>query len=106
MGTDKDILSDRQDKASGKNASHRKISSRQIAAMTGVILLALLYLITLAAAILDSSASGRLMWMCLFATIAIPILIWIYIWMYGKLTGKKTMNDPDFNTGKDETGES
>ncbi len=78
-----------------KKPKDKRITSKQIVAMTGVILLALLYVITLIVAIVDSSASGRLLWMCLFATVAIPMLIWIYIWMYGKLTGRKTMTDPD-----------
>lgn len=105
MNTDNNIhsnLSDIQSAAREKEDPPRKITSRQIVAMTGVILLVLLYVVTLAVSIVDSSASGRLMWMCLFATIAVPILIWIYVWMYGKLTGKKTMSDPDFGAeGRD-----
>ncbi len=77
-----------------ENKQKKGITSKQVVAMTGVILLVLLYAITLAAAILDTSASGSLLWMCLFATIAVPILIWLYTWMYGKLTGKKTISDP------------
>lgn len=72
----------------------KSITSKQVVAMAGVVLLVLLYLITLAAAVLDNSASGSLLWMCLFATIAVPILIWLYTWMYGKLTGRKTISDP------------
>lgn len=71
----------------------KAVTSKQIVAMAGVILLALLYVITLIVAIADNSASGRLIWMCLFATIAIPMLIWIYAWIYGKLTGKPTLSD-------------
>ena len=78
-----------------KKPKDKRITSKQIVAMAGVVLLALLYVITLIVAIVDSSASGRLLWMCLFATVAIPLLIWVYIWMYGKLTGHKTMTDPD-----------
>ena len=78
-----------------------RITSRQIVAMAGVILLVLLYAATLAAAIVDSSASGSLFRICLFATVAVPILIWVYTWMYGKLTGRKTMADPDPHAGKE-----
>lgn len=91
----------KDNKETVKNSKGKKITSRQIVAMAGVILLALLYVVTLVVAIVDSSASGRLLWMCLFATIAIPILIWVYIWMYGKLTGRKTMTDPDSDAGTD-----
>lgn len=73
----------------------RKVTSKQVVAIIGIVLLVLMYLVTLLAAFFDSSASGRLFWMCLFSTIAIPLLIWIYTWMYGKLTGKHTLTDSD-----------
>lgn len=95
MNTDDQIHPSIQNTAQERETPPRRITSRQVVAMAGVILLVLLYIVTLAVSIVDSSASGRLIWMCLFATIAVPILIWIYIWMYGKLTGKKTMSDPD-----------
>lgn len=74
-------------------AQKKRITSKQIVALTGVILLVLLYVAALAAALFDSSASGKLFQICLFATVAVPVLIWVYIWMYGKLTGKKTISD-------------
>ena len=67
--------------------------------MGGVILLVLLYLVTLVVAFVDQSASGKLFALCLFATIAIPFLIWIYVWMYGKLTNKHTF--ADFDAGQE-----
>lgn len=70
-----------------------KITSRQVVAMTGIILLVLLYIIALIAAIADTSSSGKLFMLCLFATVAIPILIWIYTWMYGKLRNRQTFAD-------------
>lgn len=89
-------MSDNQE----KNSQHkRKITSKQVVAMIGVILLVAMYLITLIVAIFDQDASGRLFQACLVATIAIPLLIWLYIWMYGKLTGKHTMADPDLHIG-------
>ena len=74
--------------------SKKKITSRQAAAIAGIVLLVLLYVVTLAAAILDSSSSARWFWTCLFATIAVPLLVWIYSWMYGKLTGKSVEANP------------
>ena len=47
----------------------------------------------------DSSASQRLFWTCLYTTMAIPILIWVYTWMYGKLTRKHTFADFDLFPG-------
>ncbi|MCH5343829.1 MAG: hypothetical protein J1E64_07300 [Acetatifactor sp.] len=73
----------------------KKITSKQVVALVGVILLVLLYLVTLIVAIVDTSSSGRLFAMCLFATIAFPLLIWIYTWLYGKLTGKRAIGDPN-----------
>lgn len=70
-----------------------RITSKQVVAIVGIVLLVLLYLVTLFAAIFDNSASGSLFWMCLFATVAIPLLIWIYTWMYGKLKGRHTIAD-------------
>lgn len=82
------------------NQPKKKTTSKQIVAIVGVVLLILLYVITLFAAIFDSSASGRMFQACLFATVAIPLLIWIYTWMWGKFTGKSTI--ADLNIGKAE----
>ncbi len=73
----------------------KKIISKQVVAIIGIVLLVLMYIMALIAAIVDSSASGRLFWSCLYATVVIPILIWIYTWMYGKLTPKHTFADFD-----------
>lgn len=78
-----------------KHRPKKKITSRQVVALGGVILLAALYLITLVVAIADRDSSGRLFQACLVGTVSIPLLIWIYIWMYGKLRGKHTMADLD-----------
>lgn len=82
-----------------QNKDKKKVTSKQVVAMTGVILLVLLYVVTLIVSIIDKSASGQWFMICLMATVAIPILIWIYTWMYGKLTGKKTIADVNANFG-------
>ena len=79
----------------------KKVTSKQIAAIIGIVLLVLLYVVTLIVAFIDTSASGTLFLLCLFATIAVPVLIWIYTWMYGKLTGRHTFADPNLNFGVD-----
>lgn len=81
--------------SSNKKGTHNKITSKQIVAIAGVVLLAALYVITLIVAFADNSASGKLFSLCLFATVAIPLLIWIYTWMYGKLTNRHTFADLD-----------
>lgn len=85
-----------------QNKDKKKVTSKQVVAMTGVILLVLLYVVTLIVSIVDKSASGQWFMICLMATVAIPILIWIYTWMYGKLTGKKTIADVNANFGPDD----
>jgi amino acid transporter len=77
------------------DAEKRRITSKQIVAWVGIVLLLALYIITLLVAIFDTSSSGKLFALCLFATVAIPLLIWIYTWMYGKLTGRRTIADFD-----------
>ena len=77
----------------------KKITSKQVVAVIGIVLLVLMYIVTLITAIVDSSASQRLFWACLYATMAIPILIWVYTWMYGKLTRKHTFADFDLFPG-------
>ena len=70
-----------------------KMTSKQIFAIVGISVLVLLYIVTLLAAIFDSSASHALFATCLLATVAIPLLIWIYTWMFGKLTNRSTFAD-------------
>ena len=85
-----------------KDNNKKKVTSKQVVAMTGVIFLVLMYLVTLIVAIVDSSSSGKLFALCLYATIAVPILIWIYTWMYGKLTNKHTFADFDLDKDKED----
>ena len=75
------------------NDQKNKMTSKQIFAIIGIVVLVLLYLITLLAAIFDSSATHALFASCLLATVAIPLLIWIYTWMFGKLTNRSTFAD-------------
>lgn len=67
----------------------KKMTSRRIFALIGVVILVLMYLVTLIAAITDSSATGRLFALSLYASIALPILIWVYSWLIRKLTDRK-----------------
>ncbi|MCR5477715.1 MAG: hypothetical protein K6E92_08875 [Lachnospiraceae bacterium] len=74
----------------------KNMTPKRIAALLIVILLVFLYLITLIAAIFDPSKSGQLFGLCLFATVAIPLMAYIYIYLYGKVTGKHTIaSTPD-----------
>lgn len=86
--------SDKSDKSNSKNKKS-KITSRQIVAMAGVILLVLLYVVTLILAVTDNSASGKFFALSLGCTLIIPIILFLYSWMYGRITGNKAIGDPD-----------
>ena len=76
-----------------KPSEKQKITSKQVVALAGVALLLLLYLAALIAALADRTASGKWFQLCIYATVAVPILIWVYTWIYGKLTGRHTIAD-------------
>lgn len=85
-----------KENASGKSytpENRKKMTSKQLVALIGAALLVVLYIATLIVAILDNSDSGRWFMTCIFATVAVPMLIWIYTWLYGKFTGKHTIAD-------------
>lgn len=71
----------------------KKWNAKRIAALTAVVLLVAMYVITLVAAIFDASASGILFRACLIGTIVVPVMAWGFIWLYGQMTGKKTIAD-------------
>lgn len=72
-----------------------KMTSKRVLALIGVGLLLALYLVTLGVAVLGGEGTGRLLILCLAATVLVPVLIWIYTWVYGKFTGRKTIaSDP------------
>lgn len=76
----------------------KKITSKQVVAIIGIVLLLSLYILSLVMAFLDTSDSGKWFGLSLIATIIVPILIWIYTWLYGKMTGKHTITDlPEIN---------
>lgn len=79
----------------------KKVTSKQVVALIGVILLVILYIVTLIVAIFDNSDSGKWFMGCILATVAVPLLIWIYTWMYGKLTGRHTIADAKQGLGAD-----
>ena len=62
-----------------------KRTAKQIAALIGVALLGLLYVLLLVFALFDFEGSDMMFRACLIGTIAIPVLIWIYMYLYDKL---------------------
>lgn len=82
--------------------SRKKVTSKQVVAIIGIVLLVLMYIAALVAAVADKSASGNLFRVCLYATVVIPIIIWVYTWMYGKLAQKHTFADFDLGGNAEE----
>lgn len=72
------------DEEKNENNAERKPAPKQIAALICVALLAAMYVITLIAAFLDVTDTGRLFAACLAATVGLPILLWIFIYFGSK----------------------
>lgn len=70
---------------------------KQIAAIIGILILVGLYVATFVFALIDSPNSGRMFQASLFATVAVPILLWIYIWLFQKWKERKSP-EQDENT--------
>lgn len=64
---------------------------KRIAAITGIVLLAALYLVTLCLAIFGNEHTNTWFMACIAATIIVPILIYVYLWLYKML--KKDVAD-------------
>lgn len=69
-----------------------KRTAKQIAALIGVALLVLLYVLLLIFALFDFEGSETMFRVCLIGTVAIPILIWIYMYLYDKLVKNREGN--------------
>jgi len=69
-----------------------KRTAKQIAALLGIALLVLLYILLLVFAIFDFEGSDILFRACLIGTVTIPILIWIYMYLYDKLKQNRDGN--------------
>lgn len=78
---------------------------KRIIALAGVIILALLYVITLIAAIADSTATMDFFRASVAATILIPAMLYIYMmvykWQQGKNSENKETNNNETNNKKD-----
>ena len=69
-----------------------KRTAKQIAALIGVALLVLLYVLLLVFALFDFEGGENMFRVCLIGTVAIPILIWIYMYLYDKLVKNREGN--------------
>lgn len=65
---------------------------RQILAIIGIVLLAVMYLSTIFFAIFDKSQTMGMFKASVGLTIVIPILIWLYTFLYKLISGHKDEN--------------
>lgn len=65
---------------------------KRIAAITGIVILVSLYLITLISAIFTTQYSGKLFLACIYATFVVPVMIYAYLLVYKIL---KKIGHPD-----------
>jgi len=79
-----------------------KKTAKQIAALLGVALLVLLYLLLLVFAIFDFEGSEAMFRACLIGTVVIPLLLWIYIYLFDKLKQSRngTVSNEDITLHK------
>ena len=66
-----------------------KRTAKQLAALLGVALLVLMYVLLLIFAICDFEGSEMMFRICLMATFIIPLLIWIYIYLYDRMKASR-----------------
>lgn len=71
-----------------KNSGHH-ITLRQVLAIAGIVILVLLYAALLFSAIFDRSETFDLFFICLFATMAVPLLLWIYIRLFDNVRRRR-----------------
>lgn len=82
-----------------------KKKAKQIAALSCVILLVLLYVATLIVSLLDFPGSEKLFAACLLATIGLPILLWIYVWAIGVWVERKKAMKESEDASAEESGD-
>lgn len=68
---------------------------RRVAALSAIILLAGLYLVTFFLAITGDERSAGLLRFCFGMTIFLPIFIWVIIWCMGALRNRHSMASLD-----------
>ncbi|MCR4896140.1 MAG: hypothetical protein K5891_05115 [Lachnospiraceae bacterium] len=81
-------------KETKSNKEAKKMTPKRIAALLVVVLLVAMYLITLFAALFDPTAGSKLFALCLYATVAVPLMTWITIFLIDRNRGKRTIGDP------------
>ena len=71
---------------------------KRVLAITGIVILAGMYLLLLYEALTGSPDTYNVFITCVAATIAVPIVLWLIIWSIGALTGRHTIASLDAMT--------
>lgn len=70
---------------------------KRIIALAGVVILGLLYIATFISAILTTPATPGMFKACVFATIAIPVMMYGYLLIYKLSKNRAEANKKEFN---------
>ncbi len=73
-------------------------TAKRIAAIVGIVLLVLLYVVMLIRVIFMDANAGDSFIMMAAGTVGIPICIWLFIWIFGAFTGRHTVASLDAMT--------
>lgn len=68
------------------------MNMKRVLAISGIVLLVAMYVITLIMALLDKSSTTSWFYASLFCTMVVPVLLWVYIRAY-ELTRRKKDDD-------------
>ncbi len=72
--------------------------TKQIFAVTGVVILVGMYLITLVLALIDNPHTFDLFKISIGLTILIPVLLWVYLAMYRYMQNRRQSNQDASNS--------
>ncbi len=76
---------------------------KRVAALTGVILLCMLYITALVAALIGSEFSGKILMVALISTVVVPVMIHLLLMMNNARKGRSFMDETySYKEKKDE----
>lgn len=70
---------------------------KRIIAISGIVILGALYIATLISAIFTTPAAPQLFKACVYATVAVPVMMYAYLLIYKLVKNKSEANRKEFN---------
>ncbi len=67
----------------------KKLNSKQIVAIIGIILMAGMYVWVLIEAIIAPGQASKPFSIAMMCTLVVPILVWGYTWLFKRITNRK-----------------